>query len=60
MEDRDFVQPYEWLVTEFSRGCKFSCACVAYVQLLQHILTLFLACAARSEIVQVDSLLQYF
>ena len=24
-EDRDFIQPYEWLGTEFSRGCKFKC-----------------------------------
>lgn len=25
-EDRDFIQPFEWLGIEFSRGCKFSCA----------------------------------
>jgi len=25
-EARDFLQPYEWLTTEFSRGCIFSCA----------------------------------
>lgn len=25
LEDRDFVKPYEWLTTEFSRGCKFKC-----------------------------------
>jgi len=25
MEKRDYLQPYEWLGTEFSRGCKFSC-----------------------------------
>jgi len=25
MEDRDFVQPFEWLTIEFSRGCKFKC-----------------------------------
>jgi radical SAM superfamily enzyme YgiQ (UPF0313 family) len=25
-EDRDFIQPFEWGSTEFSRGCKFSCA----------------------------------
>jgi radical SAM superfamily enzyme YgiQ (UPF0313 family) len=25
LEKRDFLQPYEWLTTEFSRGCKFSC-----------------------------------
>ena len=25
MQDRDFLQPYEWLTIEFSRGCKFSC-----------------------------------
>ncbi len=24
-EDRDFIQPYEWLGVEFSRGCKFKC-----------------------------------
>jgi hypothetical protein len=24
-EDRDFVQPHEWLGIEFSRGCKFAC-----------------------------------
>lgn len=26
MENRDFVQSWEWLTVEFSRGCKFSCA----------------------------------
>jgi radical SAM superfamily enzyme YgiQ (UPF0313 family) len=26
MQERDFVQPHEWLTVEFSRGCKFSCA----------------------------------
>jgi hypothetical protein len=26
MEKRDFLQSYEWLTMEFSRGCKFSCA----------------------------------
>jgi hypothetical protein len=26
MEKRDFVQSWEWLTVEFSRGCKFSCA----------------------------------
>ncbi len=26
LEKRDFVQPYEWLTTEFARGCKFSCS----------------------------------
>jgi len=25
-EDRDFIQPEEWLGIEFARGCKFSCA----------------------------------
>lgn len=25
-EDRDFLQPYEWVGIEFSRGCKFRCA----------------------------------
>ena len=25
-EDRDFIQPWEWLSVEFSRGCKFACA----------------------------------
>lgn len=25
LEKRDFLKPYEWLTTEFSRGCKFSC-----------------------------------
>ena len=25
-EDRDFIQHYEWLGIEFSRGCKFACA----------------------------------
>jgi radical SAM superfamily enzyme YgiQ (UPF0313 family) len=24
-EDRDFIQPYEWLGIEFARGCKFQC-----------------------------------
>jgi hypothetical protein len=24
-EDRDFIQPWEWLITSLSRGCKFSC-----------------------------------
>lgn len=24
-QDRDFIQPYETLATEFSRGCKFKC-----------------------------------
>jgi hypothetical protein len=24
-EKRDFLKPYEWLTTEFSRGCKFHC-----------------------------------
>ena len=26
MEKRDFLDPWEWVVVEFSRGCKFSCA----------------------------------
>lgn len=26
MESRDFLQSWEWLTVEFSRGCKFSCA----------------------------------
>jgi hypothetical protein len=26
MEKRDFLEPWEWLTVEFSRGCKFSCA----------------------------------
>ena len=26
MEDRDFLEPWEWLTVEFSRGCKFSCS----------------------------------
>jgi hypothetical protein len=26
MEKRDFVQSWEWLTIEFSRGCKFACA----------------------------------
>lgn len=26
MESRDFLNPWEWLTIEFSRGCKFSCA----------------------------------
>lgn len=26
LEKRDFVKSYEWLTTEFSRGCKFSCS----------------------------------
>jgi radical SAM superfamily enzyme YgiQ (UPF0313 family) len=25
MEDRDFVEPFEWLTIEFARGCKFQC-----------------------------------
>jgi radical SAM superfamily enzyme YgiQ (UPF0313 family) len=25
-EDRDFIEPNEWLTIEFSRGCKFACA----------------------------------
>lgn len=25
LEKRDFLQPYEWLTIEFSRGCRFSC-----------------------------------
>jgi radical SAM superfamily enzyme YgiQ (UPF0313 family) len=25
-EDRDFIEPMEWLGIEFSRGCKFKCA----------------------------------
>lgn len=25
LQTRDFVQPFEWLTTEFSRGCKFAC-----------------------------------
>jgi len=25
-ESRDFIQPYEWLGIEFSRGCKFKCS----------------------------------
>ena len=25
-QDRDFIQPYEWLGIEFARGCKFACA----------------------------------
>lgn len=25
-EDRDHLQPWEWLTMEFSRGCKFKCA----------------------------------
>lgn len=24
-QDRDFLEPYEWLTIEFARGCKFSC-----------------------------------
>ena len=24
-EDRDYVEPWEWLTVEFSRGCKFKC-----------------------------------
>lgn len=24
-EDRDYIEPWEWLTTELSRGCKFSC-----------------------------------
>jgi len=26
MEQRDFLEPWEWLTVEFSRGCKFSCS----------------------------------
>jgi hypothetical protein len=26
MEKRDFLEPWEWLTVEFSRGCKFSCS----------------------------------
>ena len=26
MEDRDYLEPWEWLTVEFSRGCKFSCS----------------------------------
>lgn len=26
LEKRDFLKSYEWLTTEFSRGCKFSCS----------------------------------
>jgi len=26
LEVRDFIEPWEWLTVEFSRGCKFSCA----------------------------------
>ena len=29
-EDRDFIQPGEWLTMEFSRGCKFHCAFCNY------------------------------
>lgn len=29
-EDRDYIQPEEWLGIEFSRGCKFSCAFCNY------------------------------
>lgn len=29
-EDRDFIQPNEWLGIEFSRGCKFQCAFCNY------------------------------
>jgi radical SAM superfamily enzyme YgiQ (UPF0313 family) len=25
LEKRDFLEPYEWLTVEFSRGCRFSC-----------------------------------
>lgn len=25
LEPRDYVEPYEWLTTEFSRGCRFKC-----------------------------------
>ncbi len=25
MENRDYLEPWEWVGTEFSRGCKFSC-----------------------------------
>ena len=24
-EDRDYIQPWEWLTVEFARGCKFQC-----------------------------------
>lgn len=24
-EDRDYIEPWEWLTTELSRGCKFTC-----------------------------------
>jgi hypothetical protein len=29
-EDRDFIQPSEWLTIEISRGCKFSCPYCTY------------------------------
>lgn len=29
-EDRDFIDPREWLTIEFSRGCKFHCAFCNY------------------------------
>jgi hypothetical protein len=29
-EDRDYIQPTEWLGIEFSRGCKFQCAFCNY------------------------------
>lgn len=29
-EDRDFIQPYEWLNIETARGCKFACAFCNY------------------------------
>jgi len=29
-EDRDYIQPNEWLGIEFSRGCKFQCAFCNY------------------------------
>lgn len=29
-EDRDFIQPHEWLMIETSRGCKFACSFCNY------------------------------
>jgi radical SAM superfamily enzyme YgiQ (UPF0313 family) len=29
-EDRDFLEPHEWLGIEFARGCKFACAFCNY------------------------------
>lgn len=29
-ETRDYIEPYEWLTVEFSRGCKFSCPYCTY------------------------------